>query len=153
MPASLGVEELLIELFLTKKGWTATESFLGMAGGITLEKKTTEKEVKEKEITEANGWKRPRLDNIEWETTKAEGATGFTAYKNKNAITLVSAVKEIKEEKKLEVFVVKKEALQANDKAESKTIFVFGKLTVPVTLNEATAKFEIPAKEFIVEAE
>jgi hypothetical protein len=153
MPASLGVEELLLELFLKKAEWTATKSYLGMQYSLTIEKKTTEKECKEKEITEANGWKRKELDALEWEVTKSEGATGFTTFKNKNAIELVAAAKEIKEERKLETFTVKKEALQANDKAESKNVFIFGKLTIPVTLNEATSKFEIPAKEMIVECE
>lgn len=153
MPASLGTEEALLNCFLKKAEFAATKSFLGMQGGITLEKKTTEKEGFEKEITEANGWKRKELDALEWVVVKSEGATGFTAYKNKAAITLVSAAKEIKVEKKLETFTIKKEELQANDKANTTNVFVFGKLTIAVTLNEATAKFEIPAEELIVEAE
>lgn len=153
MPASLVTEEKLLELFLKKAEWTASKSYLGMQGGLVLEKKTTEKECKENEITEANGWARKELDTQEWEVTKAEGAAGFTVYKNKNAITLVTAAKEIKVEKKLETFTVKKNALQANDEASSGGNFVFGKLTIAVTLNEATSKFEIPAKELIVECE
>jgi hypothetical protein len=152
MPASLGTEELLLKLLVTKGAWTATKSYLGMAT-TAVEKKTTEKVFGENEIKEANGWKRPHLDELEWEFVKAEGATGFTAIKNKNAIVLVSAAKEIKEEKKLEVFCLKKEEKQANDKAETANILVFGKLTTPVTLNEATSKFEIPAKELIIECE
>ena len=50
MPASLVTEEKLLELFLKKAEWTASKSYLGMQGGITLEKKTTEKECFEKEI-------------------------------------------------------------------------------------------------------
>jgi hypothetical protein len=154
MPASLGTEEALIKLLIAKGEWVATKSYLAMAKIAAPTKITTEKEFEENEITEANGWKRQELDALEYEvTTKGEGATGFTIIKNKNAITLVSAAKEIKSELKLESFAVKKEALQANDKANTTNVFLFGKLTTPVTLNEATSKFEIPAKEFIVECE
>src|ERR1700680_1631788 len=154
MPASLGTEEALLKLLMQKGEWTDTKCYLGMTSPAAPTKKTTEKEYKEAEVTEANGWKRPELDALEYEiATKAEGATGFTILKNKNAIVLVSAVKEIKEERKLETFVVKKEALQASDAANTTNVFLFGKLTIPVTLNEATSKFEIPAKELIVECE
>lgn len=154
MPASLGTEEALIKLLIAKGEWAATKSYLGMTKLAAPTKKTTEKEYKENEVTEANGWKRKEVDTLVYEVaTKAEGATGFTIIKNTEAVVLVSAAKEIKEELKLETFVIKLHSLQAEDTAVTTSVYLFGKLTIPVTVNEAVSKFEIPAKELIVECE
>jgi hypothetical protein len=155
MSASLGTEEHLLELFVKEAEWAKTKSWMGLSSlkPSELTKKVTEKEFGEKEVTEANGWKRPQLSNIEWTVKKGEGETGFTTFENKNAIEFIKAVKEIKEERKLETITVKKEEKQANDKTESKNLFLNGKLTTPITVNEATAKAEFAAGELKLECE
>jgi hypothetical protein len=151
MPASLGTEEKLLELLLKKKAWTETKAYIGLSTLAAPTKKTTAKEFGEAEFKEAEGWKRIEVDTIEWETVKAEGATGFTIFKNKNAIVFEKITGA--EEKTLETFAILEKAKQSEDAAESKGIFLFGKLTTKVTINKATTEFSIPAKELVIECE
>lgn len=153
MPASLGTEEKLLELILKKAEWTARKAYLGVSAlkPTELTKKTTAKEFGEKEFKEAEGWARVEIDAIEWEVEKAEGETGFTKFKNKNAITLSKITGA--EEKTLETFAVLEKAKQTEDAASSAGIYVFGKLTTKVTLNKAITTFEFAPKELVIECE
>lgn len=162
MPASQGFEELVLEAVLAKKEITARKSYLGLStlkvgsGAGELSKKTTGKEFGEKEPTEANGWVRVELDTIEWTKTKAEGATGYTIWENKNAVKGAGGAGEFKKltagEYKLETFAVIEKAKQSEDVAESKEILVFGSLTTPITVNNAST-LELAAGALKIELE
>jgi len=156
VPASLGTEERVLNLILKKAEWAAAKAYLGLSSiaPAALKKQTTAKEFGEAEFKEAEGWARVEVDTIEWEVTKGEGTEAEakkTKYVNKNAITFKAITGA--EEKKLETFAVLEKAKQGEDAAESKGIYVFGKLTTPVTINKATTEFTIPAKELVMECE
>ncbi len=156
MPASGKTELRLIKALIKNETFTATKAYIGMSSlsPTALTKATTEKEFKENEITEANGWKRLEIDGIEWEE-KEEGGNEAeekkTFLQNKNVISIVTVVGEIKEERKLETFAIKQHALQAEDEASNKAMYLIGKLETPTILNASTAKFEIPPKKLIIE--
>ena len=153
MPASLYYEEKALNQILKKEAFTATKSYLGLssfkleAGELT--KKTTGTEFTAKEPTSGNGWQRVQLDEMEWTVTKAEGATGFTIYENKNAIKGGGAANEFKKVTGGEVVC---RTFAICDAATNGNILAFGTLAVNITVNSA-ATVEVAAKELKLEAE
>ena len=146
MPASQGFEELLLEAILAKKEVAAKKAYLGLSTlkPSELVKKTTAKEFGEKEPTEATEWIRLEVDTIEWTKTKGELETGATIWENKNAIKGAGGAGEFKKLKAgsaeylLETFAILEKAKPSEDAAESKGIYVFGKLTTKFTVGPAS---------------
>lgn len=149
MPAGLALEEVILK-WLVAKGAITTEQkcWLGLVTE-GMEKKTTEKAAGEKELKEAEGWTRVEIDAIEWEVEKAEGATGFTKIKNKNAITGFGKITGA-EEKTLKEAVIHLHQKQSEDGATSEGVRGFGKLETQITVNK-TSTVEIPAKGLVIE--
>ena len=147
MPASGGTETKILELFLAKAGWTASKSYLGLStySPTALTKAITAKQFGEHEPAEGNEWVRVETDSIEW-TKKEEGGNESEAkatyWENKNVIKGAGGAGEFKKltagEYKLETFAILEKAKQSEDPAESKGIFVFGKLTTVITINSAS---------------
>ena len=159
MPASGGTETRILSLILEKAEWTAHKSYLGLStiSPTSLLKSTTAKEFGEHEPTEGNGWVRIETDNIEWtkkEEAGNESEAKATYWTNKNAIKGAGGAGEFKKltggEYKLETFAILAEAKASADASESKGIYVFGKLTTPITVNSAST-IEIAAGELKVE--
>jgi hypothetical protein len=153
VPASLAYEEKVLNQILKKEAFTATKSFLGLssfkleAGELT--KKTTGTEFTAKEPTSGNGWVRVEMDELEWTVTKAEGATGFTIYENKNAIKGAGGAGEFK---KVTAGEVVTRTFAVCDAATNGNILAFGTLAVNITVNSA-ATLEIAVGALKIEVE
>jgi len=153
MPASLFLEEAFLEYALKKVTPGAiTKCYLGLSTAAP-EKKWTGTEFEAKEPTTGNGWARIEISGTEkpgWEiATKAEGATGFTIFKNKNEMKTGAEAFEFK---KLTAGEYKLEYWGFLDAVTAGHVLLFGKLGTALTINSAS-ELKAAAKELILECE
>jgi hypothetical protein len=153
MPASLYLEEAFEKYALLKVTPTAiTKCYLGFSTEAPL-KKWSGTEFEAKEPTSGNGWARIESSGAEkpgWEVaTKAEGATGFTIFKNKNEIKTGAEAFEFK---KLSGGEYKLEYWGFFDALTAGNMLLFGKLGTALTIN-AASELKAAPKELVLECE